>query len=122
MTPLVVENEPPVTFPRRKMTGVDFRWGSLFVVTPAIPAAEYLEPVQQKRRIRATKLSDYISDNTVKSHQLNNSRCFKHIRAATDIYKHSFFPRTISEWNELDDSVVNVDKVGTFRSALHHRD
>ena len=35
MTPLVVENEPPVTFLRRKMTGVDFRWGSLFVVTPA---------------------------------------------------------------------------------------
>ena len=35
MTPLVVENEPPVPFLRRKMTGVDFRWGSLFVVTPA---------------------------------------------------------------------------------------
>ena len=35
MTPLVIENGPSVTFLRRKMTGVDFRWGSLFVGTPA---------------------------------------------------------------------------------------
>ena len=107
---------------RRKELRLTFLFKVVEGLVPAIPAAEYLEPVHQKRRIRATKLSDYISDNTVKSHQLNNSRCFKHIRASTDIYKHSFFPRTISEWNELDDSVVNVDKVGAFRSALHHRD
>ena len=33
MTPLVVENGPAVTSLRRKTTGVDFRWESIFVVT-----------------------------------------------------------------------------------------
>ena len=65
---------------RRKELRLTFLFKVVEGLMPAIPAAEYLEPVHQKRRIRATKLySDYISDNTVKSHQLNNYRCFKHI-------------------------------------------
>ena len=72
---------------RRKELRLTFLFNVVEGLVPAIRAAEYLEPVHQKRRIRATKLSDYISDNTVNSHQLNNSQCFKHTRA-TDIYKH----------------------------------
>ena len=103
---------------RRKELRLTFLFKVVEGLVPAIPSPDYLVPVRNKRRIRATKLSDFIVDNTITAHQLNNSRCFVTPRCNTEIYKNSYFPRTIAEWNQLEDSIVTVDKVEAFRSAL----
>ena len=103
---------------RRKELRLTFLFKVVEGLVPAIPSPDYLVPVRNKRRIRATKLSDFIVDNTVTAHQLNNSRCFVTPRCNTEVYKNSYFPKTIAEWNQLEDSIVTVDKVEAFRSAL----
>ena len=87
-------------------------------LVPAIPPSEYLTPFHNKRRIRAVTRSDYTSSNTVSNYELRNSKCFKPIRATTEIYKQSLFPRTIQQWNSLEDSVVNCDSVTTFKTLV----
>ena len=104
---------------RRKELRLTFLFKVVEGLVPAIPASDYIVPVTHKRRIRATKHSDYVTTNTVTQYQLNNSKCFKTIRCNTDTYRHSFFPKTIAEWNQLDDSTVNKKTVETFRSALY---
>ena len=94
----------------RKELRLTFLFKVVEGLVPAIQASHYLIPVQRKRRIRATRLSDYIVDNTIAAHQLNNSRCFTTTRCNTNVLEFSFFPRTVTEWNQLDDSIVKVDK------------
>ena len=104
---------------RRKESRLTFLFKVVEGLVPAIQPSEYLVPVQNKRRIRATRLGDFLTDNKIAAHQLNNSRCFITPRCNTEIYKNSYFPRTIVEWNQLEDRKVTVDNVEAFRSALH---
>ena len=39
-------------------------------------------------------------------------------RAKKDVFKFSFFPRTISEWYSLPEDTVNATSVEIFRSKL----
>ena len=48
----------------------------------------------------------------------SNSKCVKIMRCNTDMYKNSFVPRTISDWNHLPDSVVLNEKNEDFKAAL----
>jgi len=43
---------------------------------------------------------------------------FRHIRANTNQFKNSFFPRTIVDWNKLDDRVVGSPTLEAFKSKL----
>ncbi|CAH1274618.1 Hypp5348 [Branchiostoma lanceolatum] len=43
---------------------------------------------------------------------------FQPLFARTDSYKHSFFPRTIPEWNALPGAVVTAPTVESFRARL----
>ena len=45
---------------------------------------------------------------------------FKHIQSHTAQYKHSFFVRTVPEWNSLSEACVNADTVTAFQTQLHH--
>ena len=48
------------------------------------------------------------------------SHAFKFVvpRAKKDIFKFSFFPRTINEWNSLPEDIVNTTSVDSFKSKL----
>ena len=57
----------------------------------------------------------------------NHSLAFQIPTARTDIYKGSFFPRTIRDWNALPDSVISSaegakDEVAKFTSLARARD
>lgn len=39
-------------------------------------------------------------------------------RATKDIFKCSFFPRTISEWNQLPVETVNAKSIDSFKNSL----
>ena len=35
-----------------------------------------------------------------------------------DVYKYSFLPRTVPEWNRLDDEIIETDCVEEFKQKL----
>ena len=35
-----------------------------------------------------------------------------------DVYKYSFLPRTVPEWNRLDDEIIETDYVEEFKQKL----
>jgi len=46
---------------------------------------------------------------------------FKHILShITAQYKHSFFVRTVPEWNSLPEACVNADTITAFQAQLRH--
>ena len=58
------------------------------------------------------------ADTRTRSH---HSLKFKHIRSHTAQYKHSFFVRTVPEWNSLSEACVNADTVTAFQTQLHQQ-
>jgi hypothetical protein len=48
----------------------------------------------------------------------SNSKSIKQISCNTDIYKYSFIPQTIRDWNTLPNTVVTCEKKEAFRTAL----
>ena len=57
----------------------------------------------------------------------HHSLAFQIPMAGTDIYKSSFFPQTIREWNSLTDSLISAsecaeDLVAKFTSLVRARD
>ena len=48
----------------------------------------------------------------------NNSKCFINIDSVCTQYKNSFFPRTIVEWNALDNSIVCEPDINSFKTKL----
>ena len=88
-------------------------------LVPAIPSNEYLKPITSKRKIKAKSFSDYKSDNIVKRHQILHENCYQLPQTTTVVYKNSFFPKTISEWNELPKSVVEAESGDIFKDRLY---
>lgn len=100
--------ELPLLQERRKQLRLTFMCKVVEGLMPAIPSSAYFEPVPNKSRIRATRFSDFESTNIVTSHELNNNKCFSTKRGNTNIYRNSFFVRTVHDWNQLDNSTVIV--------------
>ena len=38
--------------------------------------------------------------------------------ARTNVYKHSFFPRSVKEWNELPETIIEAANTEAFKLAL----
>jgi hypothetical protein len=88
----------------------------------AIYSSKYLTPARQGRRIKPKEFTGCVAKNIVAKSVKNNSRCFVTIHGRTDQYNNSFFPRTIVEWNELEDTLVCSDSVESFKGALTKKD
>ena len=110
--------ELPTLKERRKDKRLIFMYNIQKGSVPAIPPNAYLKPIASKRRIKAKTFSDFETKNIVKRHQLLNEKCFHLPTSKTDTYRYSYFPKTISEWNELSDSVVNAQSTEIFKDRL----
>ena len=109
----------PLLQERRKQLRLTFMFKVVEGVMPAIPSSSYFEPVPNKRRIRAIRFIEFEeSTNIMTSHELNNNKCFSTKRCNTNIYRNSFFVRTVHDWNQLDNSTVSVTSVEAFRACL----
>ena len=62
--------------------------------------------------------SHYISINLIDRHSVNNNRCFVIENCKTEQLKHSFFVRTVVEWNHLDTELVHAETVESFKDSL----
>ena len=59
----------------------------------------------------------HIEFNTRPS-RTSNVKQIKLLSANTDIYKHSFFPQTIIDWNLLPNAAVNCKTVESFKAVI----
>ena len=104
---------------RRKELRLTFLYKVVDGLVPAMPASNFVEAKTiRKRRIRATRYSDYECNNAIQKFETNNSRCLNLIQCRTPIYQNSFFPRTVIDWNHLEDSVVSAATVEAFRKTM----
>ena len=78
----------------------------------------YLKSQRKGRKIIERNLDDYVHSNAVSKYVTNNTRCFVIPQGSTEIYKQSFFVKTISDWNRLRDNVVMAGSVEQFKTQL----
>ena len=122
ITRMLEQLELPTLQERRKMARLTFFYNVAEGLVPAMPIDTYLVPIRGKRQIRPKSFSGFTSANPVTQSAINNSKCFKTIQCKCDIYKQSFFPKTIIDWNNLDDSVVCATSLQSFKTALEKCD
>ena len=85
---------------------------------PAINADEFLIPLRNKK-IKPRIPTDFQTTNFVQRYSVNHTECFKIPDSQTDQFKNSFFIRTISEWNQLEECQIGAETVNSFRTAVH---
>ena len=85
---------------------------------PGLPTADYLTPTRNKRKIKAKRFDDCVTKNIVDHHENRHSRCFQVPRAQSDVYKNSFFVKTTSEWNSLEEEQANCSTLDGFKASL----
>ena len=108
----------PTLESRRKEKRLTFLYNIQTGKVPAIDKDIYLNPIKQKRRIKAKTFSDCVTDNILTRHQNLNSKCFNLQKSNSNAYKHSFFPKTIAEWNELPEDIVTAPSATVFKERL----
>ena len=72
-------------------------------------------------KIKSTGLPSCLFDLIPKSSHMYNTRSLEDaikLYSRTDIFKYSFFPSTISEWNKLDLTIHQSKTLLTFRNVL----
>ena len=109
----------PPLHERRLYNRISFFYKIANGLVPAIQQENHLEPSENKRRIKPTKYTGYESKNPIVNRSRNNSKCFKNIDSKCSQYKHSFFPRTVVDWNILDNDIVNELNHESFKAKLN---
>ena len=72
---------------------------------------DYFMITEKSNRLQVIVITDY--------HYPNSGQQRLYQPAATvSVYKYSFFPRTIQEWNTLPTSVTDADTLEEFRAGL----
>ena len=88
-------------------------------MVPAINADEFLIPLRNKRNIKPRLCSDFQTTNFVQRYSVNHTECFKIPESKSDQFKNSFFVRTVSDWNQLEECQIRAETVNSFRQAVH---
>ena len=67
--------------------------------------------------LNAVDLSQYATLSTGDTRR-NHSQKYNHFSVRTDVFKYSFFPRTIPAWNNLPEHIVNTKSTESFRTQV----
>ena len=103
---------------RRSSNRLIFMYKVVEGLVPAIPPNEFLKPTRQKRQVKAKHFESCETKNILDRHISNNNRSFIVEHCKTEQLKHSFFVRTVVEWNHLDTETVRAETVESFKQAL----
>ena len=87
-------------------------------LVPALPPEQFITKQRPRRNIKPKTFENYTSTNILDSQVCNNTKNLAVIRGNTQQYNHSFFVKTIVDWNHLDEEVVSAKSVEAFKSAL----
>ena len=119
---MLTELRLPPLQDRRKANRLVFFYNVVEGLVLALQCHDYLTPVRGKRQIKSKQFTDCISKNIIDKQSMNNCKCFKTVQCNTELYKYFFFPRTIIDWNHLEESAVCAVTVNSFRKAVSHLD
>jgi hypothetical protein len=65
----------------------------------------------------AIPIPSYIIKPT-RTSRFHHPKRYIQIRPKKDVYKYSFFPRTIRDWNQLSDELLDIESSEEFKSRL----
>ena len=119
MTNMLKELNIPTLQSRRKDDRLTFLYKISEGLIPAIPKEQYLNPIVNKRKIKAKTFDNCVTTNFVNRHQTLNKNSYTVPDTNSEQYKNSFFPRTIPEWNELEVSASTVEDFKRKIQARH---
>ena len=119
VTQMLSDLHLPLLRDRRKANRLVFFFKVVEGLVPALQIHDYLTPVRGKRQIKSRQLKDYVTHNIIDSQA---SGCFKTLQCKTELFRNSFFPKTIIDWNHLEECVVRAETVNGFRKAVSLRD
>ena len=71
--------------------------------------------------MKTTGIPEYLFDIFARASHLYNTRLSQNVIAfcsKNDVFKYSFFPSTILEWNKLDRKIQQSATILSFRNAL----
>ncbi len=91
-----------------------------------------MDPLHIRRQAHRLTLMYKITNNNIDIdphtylHSTNNQRTrnthnqtYQTYYANTDAYKHSYFPRTIRDWNRLPQHILNSNTIDSFTKQIH---
>ena len=87
-------------------------------LAPALPPDKFLTQQKPGRLIRARQEPDHVTTNTIGDYIRNNDRAYKIPRCHIDQQRNSFFIKTASDWNHLDNTTVHVASVQRFKAPV----
>ena len=109
----------PTLQERRQQQRLCFFYKVVRGLVPGIHPDSYLNKIRESRRIRPVQHPDFNSSNIVVNHARNNQECYRTEQGKTLIHKNSFFPRTVINWNNLEDNTISAPSVESFRGRLN---
>ena len=89
-------------------------------MVPAIDPSELLTESKQKRKIKPKRFEDCVTVNIVTNSVKNNTKALEVPTSNTEQFRHSFFVRSIIDWNHLEEQTVHAKTVENFKTALQH--
>ena len=104
---------------RRKAIRLTFMYKLVENSVTAMPSEQFIKFQRPKRKIRQKKDQNFIYQKTpIDSYIRNNDRCIEVIETQSAQYKNSFFVRTASEWNTLNNNVVHAKSSNVFKNLI----
>ena len=111
---MLAELNLPLLQDRRKVNRLTF----FFKVVEGIGGAgagnavsQLFDPCPGKTSYKMQTANDCVTSNLIDKQSTNNSKYFKTVQCKKEIHRNSFFPRTIIDWNHLEDNIVRADTV-----------
>ena len=83
-----------------------------------MPLDLFVTPQKPGRLIRPRRNKDFHSSNAINNYVRNNDRTFTIPRCRSDQLKNSFFVRTATDWNHLDNNTVHADTLDKFKTLV----
>ena len=104
---------------RRKSIRLTFMYKVVEGLIPAMPPRDFIKFQRPGRNIKAKRDPNFIfSKSPIGNYIKNNVRCLEILDATSAQYKNSFFIKTASEWNTLDNTVVHAKSPDIFKNLI----
>ena len=87
-------------------------------LVPALPPEKFLQKQKPGRQIRTLLRPDEETSNPANNYARHNDRPYVVHPSITEELRHSFFPRTVVDWNRLENAVVHAGSVNSFRTLV----
>ena len=84
-----------------------------------LESLRWLRRMYYLQNIISTKLPPYFYEIIPPLHRSHRYHgCFKTLHCRTELFRNSFLPFTVNEWNKLDSDIKNSDSYAVFRKKL----